>query len=65
METYTCTIVCFRFTDQSPLFMKAICFVLRNLWILVMDWKESFMNYVEPITRIPETAVTEEIYRVG
>lgn len=44
----------------SLLWQKAICFMISTLWILATLWKETFMNYVEPFTRIPEIAITRD-----
>lgn len=51
-------------SDFPPL-QKAICFMLSTLQILARVWKETFTNYVEPTTRIPEMAITEEISKVN
>lgn len=48
----------------SLILQKAICFMLSTLRILARVWKETFTNYVEPTTRIPEIAITEEISKV-
>lgn len=48
----------------SLVLQKAIRFVLSTLQILARGWKETFTNYVEPTTRIPETTITEEISKV-
>lgn len=48
----------------SLLLQKAICFMLSNLQTLARVWKETFTNYVEPTTRIPGMATTEEISKV-